>query len=146
MSYNLSDLWTSMSWETKAAMGTGQRDDCSGQLLLFLLTKTPFNFPKIMQQIKQMYWENKYISQIRNKVHNWCHKCHGWRLIKSRKKTWVFYYDLLSQLWNYLPLYMPRIKQLLARNASRRKEFTIDVIIAMVDAWKELRKSSQSMS
>jgi len=36
-------------------MGTGQRDDCSGQLLLFLLTKTPFNFPKIMQQIKQMY-------------------------------------------------------------------------------------------
>jgi hypothetical protein len=29
---------------------------------------------------------------------------------------------------------MPRIKQLLARNASRRKEFTIDVIIAMVDA------------
>jgi len=87
MSYNLSDLWTSMSWETKAAMGTGQRDDCSGQLLLFLLTKTPFSFPKIMQQIKQMYWENKYISQIRNKVHNWCHKCHGWRLIKSRKKN-----------------------------------------------------------
>ena len=37
---------------------------------------------------------------------------------------------------------MPRIKQLLARNASRRKEFTIDVIIAMVDAWKELRKTT----
>ena len=69
-------------------------------------------------------------------------KIKGKNMSLQMKKNQIFYYDLLSQLWNYLPLYMPRIKQLLARNASRRKEFTIDVIIAMVDAWKELRKTT----